>query len=545
MATISGTRVFVLCILIFVCFDAVRNCRGQALPQCRSAGGTAECVTGAPGPPWYWSGPDVYSNQCAQGYPLSPRCDEGDALAAAVANDEGEGICQVISTEFVKTLSTSVVYFETYARTDQWHLTESTQGAGISCVYDANYTEQIRGGTPYSCPPGYTASGGSANSYCVRLKPEGCPVGDPIQCAGGEQIQTEIDYRAVSPSPLEFVRYYDSSGFYNPATAGIAYPANILGPNWRHSYQRNVVVENGSGSNPAYAYALRPNGDYRQFKNVSGAWAGRTDAPEKLTEVLQSGQLAGWIYTTSDASTENYDAYGVLQSITTREGRKTTLTYSTSSTPTSIAPVAGLLITVSDDAGRSMALQYDENSMLQTVTDPVGNTFSFGLDITGNVGTVNYSGIPNPRTYAYNESQYVNGNVPAYLLLTGVIDENQNRSATFVYGAGGLASQSFHGSSYGNVAVAYSSNGYLGTTAYSTVTTPLGDQVQRNFVNVNGILKDAQTVKCLDSACDSTVSSSLTYDSNGYVKSETDFNGNTTCYVIDGSSGLSSAGPKG
>ncbi len=307
-----------------------------------------------------------------------------------------------------------------------------------------------------------------------------------------------------------------------------------MGHYWRHTFERFIVVEEAGGSSSqSVAHAVRPDGDYRHFIFSGGVWVGRHDSSEVLSELVSAGQRIGWRYVTADDAVEQYDAEGNLLSISYKSGASVALAYSDAATPISIAPAAGLLIRVVDQSGRSLNLRYDADSRLREVIDSSGSVYGYRYGDAGRLTHIDYPGSPTAvRSYLYNESENYSGSAP-WDLLTGIVDENGNRYATYKYDAGGRAYQEYHGTDAGLLNLTYSSN-YNTSASGTIITNPAGQVERRRFVAKNGILRDAGTDRCATANCSSiTRSSTITYDANGNRDLVTDFNGVTTDYGYD------------
>jgi RHS repeat-associated protein len=389
---------------------------------------------------------------------------------------------------------------------------------------------------PVACPAGYaTIENVGSDPFCMRQKPEPCKKGNPIQCAGGEKTQTEVDFKD-SKGLLEFVRYYTSVGFYTPR--GTLAQNTSMGETWRHSYQQQVKLQlpTPSTSEIAVAYVIRPDGDYRYFTKPAGSWVGRLDAPEKLEELVTSSVRTGWRYTTIDDDVEAYDANGVLLSITRKSGRKTDMYYSTASTPTTIAPYAGLLIEVRDDTGRRIQLTYAASGRVASMTTPSGDVFGYRYDGLS-LNALAYADFPNgtSKHYLYNETAHVAASIPALSLLTGIENEAAMRYGTYQYDGNARVVKEWHGSggTIDKLSVTYYSN-FLGPTGESTYVDALGTLRTLQFVAIRGIIKDAgMSQPCGTANCSGLNSTSITYDTNGYVDQKIDFKGIITDYDMD------------
>lgn len=361
--------------------------------------------------------------------------------------------------------------------------------------------------------------------------PSFCPTGDPINQGIGNHFQIEVDYTHVGATQLEFHRTYNSD----------AAAISTMAPHWRGSYDRSIT-EYTAGPDNGIAYAVRQNGKVYSFTLSNSVWLSDADIPDKLTQLTDaSGTTTGWRYTTADDAVETYDAAGKLFSITSRNGLTQTLTYSDGTTgpnggyvldgagnPTTMTLAAELLIRVTGPFGRQLAFGYDSTSRIVKMTDPAGGTYLYAYDANNNLVSVTYPD-GKSRQYLYNEPAYTSGaDLPH--ALTGLIDENGIRYATWNYDAQGQAISSEHANGVDKYTLAYTTDS-SGNPVSTVVTDPLGTARTYGFTTVLGVVKNTS----LTQACGSCGGSSAatTYDANGNIASRTDFNGNQTVYGYD------------
>jgi YD repeat-containing protein len=349
----------------------------------------------------------------------------------------------------------------------------------------------------------------------------GCGVdfNNPINGGTGNKWQHEIDL-AGGASGLAFDRYYNASTTASTGT---------LGSGWSHAYDRSITVY----SFGAWATARRQDGKAYNFNPSGGIWTPDADVNDRLEELKDgNGTRTGWRYTTADQAIESYDADGKLTAIVDRSGYTQTLIYSDASTPTSIAPKAGLLIRVTDSFGRNLKFTYDADSRIRTMTFPTYAVYRFTYDADNNLSSVAYPDdtpadtTDNPKkNYLYGELSFTD-NVSRPHALTGIIDENNQRYATYRYDANGRAISSEHAGGAGRVSLAYSADGS------TTVTDALNTPRTYHFQTVLGMVKPIGSDQPGGSGCGASASA-LTYDANGNVASRTDFNGNRSCYAYN------------
>ena len=118
-------------------------------------------------------------------------------------------------------------------------------------------------------------------------------------------------------------------------------------------------------------------------------------------------------------------------------------------------------------------------------------------------------------------------------LLIGIVDENNQRFATWGYDAEGLAISSEHGNDKNRFTIDRSA---MPSARAVTVTNPLGKATTYKYTAINGIYK-IQTVEGHASANCAAANRYYTYYADGMMATKTDWKGVVTRYNYD-SSGL-------
>lgn len=334
-------------------------------------------------------------------------------------------------------------------------------------------------------------------------KSDSC-VGNPISPATGNKFHTEEDYSTASHGSISIQRYYNSSS---------SAPGSAFGSRWRHRYARSLTVSSFSGS--LIIQAHRQDGKTFHFSKSGSVWVTDADIPETLTQLIDSsGTSIGWQIRTRDDEQENYDIAGRLLTLTDRAGRVQTLAYDP----------AGLLTSVTDAFGRALVFSYGPSDRIVSVTNPEGGVFIYAHDASGNLVSVTYPD-GGERTYLYNEPAHTQGaQLPS--ALTGIVDENGVRFATYRYDTQGRAVSTEHAGGADRTEVVYNADGSR------AITDALGTTSMHQFATVLGVVKNtAVSQPC--SLCGGSDSSSKAYDASGNVSARRDFNGNLTCYTHD------------
>ena len=281
---------------------------------------------------------------------------------------------------------------------------------------------------------------------------------------------------------------------------------------------------------------VREDGKTIGFQSNGASWIGSSDSKDNLAAITDAqSNTVGWRYTTPEDDVELYDANGNLQSITSRSGVAQTLTYSdgtagpnggyvvdANGNPTTAILPANLILRVADSYGRQLSFSYNAASNVSRLLDPSGKVYGFSYDGNNNLSSIIYPD-GSTYTYLYENASFVHA-------LTGTVDENGSRFATYGYDANtGQATSTQHAGGVENYSLAYSGSIFSGST---TVTDPLGTSRVYNFTSVLGATLYTGRSQPGGAGC-SASQSAVTYDANGNVSSTTDFNGNVTNFTYD------------
>ena len=416
---------------------------------------------------------------------------------------------------------------QSYADQDVGYIVSFVPARRLNAFYNCTATGHEFGITPIylNCPVGQTLD---PNSYggCTtvpatvqppkRIGGEGmCPppaewssipqpcqtgiingdfyVGEPISVSSGNVFYAVSDYETAGQNKLRFTRYYNSRG--------VTY--NSIGANWRTNFDRQLFQVSSS-----QVLFFRASGQILTFTSSGGVWRPDTD-----TDVTFTWAAGIWTVTDPEDTVETYGgATPVLMSITARNGYKQTLAYNAS----------GKLATVTDSYGRVLTFNYNPDFTLASITTPDSTTISYGY--TASISGQNLTSVTYPTsqtvTYAYGNTTLVNA-------LTAVIDENSNQYLAWTYDAygRGLTSQVGNGPTANITTVTYND-----TTGARTVTNALGVVDTYSFSTLQNVPK-VTGISRAATATTPAMSRSFTYDTNGFLASQTDWNGNSTTYT--------------
>ncbi|MGH6837309.1 MAG: DUF6531 domain-containing protein, partial [Methylocella sp.] len=347
--------------------------------------------------------------------------------------------------------------------------------------------------------------------------------GHPIILPSGNVYEKVTDFSTAGQNKLAVTRYYNSE-------AGA--PGSSFGAHWSWTYERSLFI------GASEADASRADGkDIFFFPDGKGGWQGPLDLDLRLTK---SG--ATWTLTDWDDNVETYTvvAHGddgtltaFLTSIKARNGYTQTLHYQGTG-------VAEKLTSVTDSYGRKLTITYNStgpfSGAISSITTPDGLVLTYSYSnppgsLVSVLVKVGYSTSPaTSLTYLYEDTHFLDIDT---LPLTGIIDENGNRFATWTYDDTVTFNQATSSQYTGGAdltKVAYDSN-----FSNPTVTYVLGEQEAYKF----GFFETepqaprpffAHIATEIDRLAPAAVRK-FTYDGNGYVASETDWNGNLTAYV--------------
>lgn len=344
-----------------------------------------------------------------------------------------------------------------------------------------------------------------------------CFRANPVNVATGNKYERVEDYETVGQNTLQFARTYNGrQSIDNPTTS-----ATELGVDWRSDFDRYLNI-----LSPTTVAAERADGQVLTFTVNNGFFLTDTDVDVALA--MTGGGAApvnlqavppgtSFTLTDHDDTVETYTTVSateaILTSIKARNGYTQTLSYNGSNQ----------LASVTDSYGRALNFTY-QHGLLSTVSTPDGLVLSYGYTAAGggNVLTsVAYSTSPaTNQTYLYE-------NAALPFALTGIIDEDGNRYATWAYDNSGRAISSQHAGGADLTTIAYDD-----TTGNRIVTNALGEQEVYKFT----VLQNVPKVSEIDRAAGGGVATAtrlFTYDSDGYLASRTDWNSNQTNFVND------------
>ncbi|WP_305812837.1 DUF6531 domain-containing protein [Photobacterium leiognathi] len=354
------------------------------------------------------------------------------------------------------------------------------RGVGVTLQPGNNYL-QVNGSVG-SC----SASDAMTITYdpeLVQSKNKGMPddlscQGNPINTAVGNKYQVESDYTSEGAVSLNFERFYNSLDGY-----------------WRHNFSTHLAITARS------IRLVHADGRESVFSRSGDLVTSAQDEFGQLKYIN-----AQWVYISDNEETFQFDSRGRLTRWENMYGQGYNLTYSTDKT-----------ITVTSDHGKVISFTQDQDFQPLNLSTDEG-TVTFHYDNQRRLLKVSslWKGSSFEKQYLYENVQY-----PRFL--TGIVDEEGNRYASWTYDAKGRATSSFHGNGAEKVTVTYNDNG---TT---TVTNALGKQTTYHYKVVQGVRKVTQIDGQPSQNCPAS-NASYTYNDRGLISSKIDENQNLTTW---------------
>jgi YD repeat-containing protein len=432
-------------------------------------------------------------------------------------------------------------YYNTHAYSGWYDVSDMTVSAAgrYWCVYCEAGTKYVGNGkcvpvsdiyrdNPYQCKKGY----GHPIYPLTGTKHNDIALGNWF----GMQVSASYDTRDKAP-------------INNNELAFVVPGLPTFGPMWDISVQRRVVVQPGDVRNSVQV--ARGGRDWVSFiKNAAGDYKPTADVNATLVQLN-----SGWRYTEMDTGTEEtYSIDGLLQTIVKGDGQVLSYFYSDAGTPSDIAPVAGLLIRIQDQSGRSVQFSYEQpqgaglKPRIKRILDHAGQAIEASYSAAGFLTGFLWT------DQRHVQFLYENSSLP--WALTGVMDENENRTVTYAYDSAGRATSTEaaggverYAASWGNppswqvtesydeqAGVIWREHRWVAPQNISVVQ-PSGQSVSLNSVDVLGMPRLQYQSQPAGSGCGAS-NSTMSYDSVGNLVARDDFRGQRTCYAYDASRNL-------
>ena len=199
-----------------------------------------------------------------------------------------------------------------------------------------------------------------------------CQGGDPVNCATGNYTEPQTDFaiggRGVG---LDLTRTYSAQAAATAASPG------AFGYGWNNSFGDHLIVEGET------ATVVEGNGNTVPFTKSDES---SFKAPAWSQDTLSGSAEAGYTLTLPEQTKYAFSGAGKLESVTDRNGNKTTLAYTE----------AGKLKTITDPVSRKITLTYNEAGLVESAKDPMGHTVKYTYE-GQNLASVTEPGEAEPR----------------------------------------------------------------------------------------------------------------------------------------------------
>ncbi|PPE72411.1 hypothetical protein C3942_19070, partial [Solimonas fluminis] len=353
-------------------------------------------------------------------------------------------------------------------------------------------------GSSQGCPR-QSSTGGLPAAGPSRLR------SNPVDCSDGSKIQDETDYQGAD---FDWRRSFDGRGL----------PAEM---DWRFAVPRLSVSQT-----LIYDVAIFTYGPWRRaFIRQTGQtnWTSNRTDDGKL-EVI-GGQN---VFREASGRRYSFDGQGLVVLITEPDGRQTAISRFPGNA------WGGVTEQWQTPNGRSYGYAEDPLGRIRAFTDPAGQTTLYHWDAMGRLRTVTHpDDTPedpddNPvRTYLYE-------NEPTPRALTGILDENGDRYATYAYDAQGRVTLSEHAGGAGRTTFEYLSPTSTRVRTYQDASRYTEELISHAVFGTQGARITAiQYGACPDCGL-TTATESYSYNSSGGLTSHTDRRGVVTTYTTSG-----------
>ncbi len=369
----------------------------------------------------------------------------------------------------------------------------------------------------FSCQAGFTASqagGGSCQSGYFKLQVDAtsfkqhkqCPKrGNPCVPGTGNKEVTELDFEYAG---VRFERTYNSvRELRNYA---------FMDRNWTHSFATRLLTPYmGVGHSAATGKFIQDqSGMLEEFIPAPTASVKRSAVTEgKLLLTVANG----WQLVDEGPEVTHFDDHGRPTQVVHRDDPRRTLQFQYVN-DTTVADRKFRVSTVRNGQNRGLNFEYlGPDFRLARITSESGLELAqYSYDAVGNLASVTTAS--GTRRYLYNEPAYLQGNFPHHL--TGILDEQNGRFASYGYDDWGRVTDSWHGGGdAGRVSITYP------TDSTVVVQNPSGEIETITYAGEESSYRRSLSEGSVDRGF-----TTRTYDSLDRLTSETDQGGAVTRY---------------
>jgi len=345
-------------------------------------------------------------------------------------------------------------------------------------------------------------------------------VGNPIQCSTGQKTQVDKVYQGQGKDPLSYSTYYASPKVKDTANQSYWRFNSLLGKQRNDNHNRKLSLIYNQNGGKVYQLNYK-NGFTKIFYGSSTVTQLKSVSPKGGILTVGSNSLT---QTIPDGTTYVFDLNGLLISKVLPDGTTRAYTYT----------ATDKLSTITNHYGKLLQYFYNASDLLNKLVTPDNQEYLFEYDTNENLVKVIYpddtpnDSLDNPSmTYLFEDNAFPNN-------LTGKIDENGVRLATWSYNANGRAISSEHGQSLEKVELDFSlaNQTKVVTHVSDTLTNETIYHYSTKFINSSAKrqLNELEQLACTDCVVGSW---SFEYDTNGYVNKSTSPSGMITTFEHD------------
>jgi len=235
---------------------------------------------------------------------------------------------------------------------------------------------------------------------------KGCFSGGPVNCATGNEIETQTDLSLGGRGPADhFVRTYNSGLALYQEEGRLGGPGP-LGYGWTGSYSAHLVRTTWS------ATVYEDGGRAVVFVPQEGRWV----PSEALNEAALAEEEGKWVYTLPNHERLDFNNSGQLTAEEDANGNVLTVAHNANGTVKSATNGTG-----------AITFAYNSANQLESATDPLGHTVKYAYNSEDDLTTVTLPGETSPSwKYEYNGAHE----------LTAITEARGNKT-TFEYNEAG------------------------------------------------------------------------------------------------------------
>jgi RHS repeat-associated protein len=213
-----------------------------------------------------------------------------------------------------------------------------------------------------------------------------CQIGKPVNCATGDETETQTDLSVGGRGPgLKLRRTYNSQLAAKQTAAG------PFGYGWTGSYSAHIIFGHTCESCATEtATVYQDNGSTIYYEYLNEQWV----AAAPLVEATLVKEGTSYIYTLPNQIKLEFSSAGQLTKEIDRNGNAVTVAYNSESR----------LESATDGAGRKLTFAYNSNGQIESVKDPTGHVVKYTYE-SENLASVTLPGEEVARwKFKYNAS---------------------------------------------------------------------------------------------------------------------------------------------